>query len=529
MDALLPVLITLLATLALASLVAPRLRLPLPVLLALAGAGLALLPGLPRASLDPDLILMLFLPPLLYSDAFDTSWVDFVRWLRPIVMLAVVLVALTILTVGLVAHAVLPGLPWAVCFLLGAVVSPTDTVAVQAAISRLRISRRITSIVGGEALVNDATGLVGVQIAVAVILSGAFDGGTIALSFARVAGLGLLIGVAAGAGFTWLNRRVRDTSVLFVLSLLAPYLAFFVAHHAGASGVLAVVVAGFVVSWNIHSVPPEARVQLYSAWTLVVDVLNGLCFVFIGLEAPRWLGALVSNGGPSLVVPTLVITATILLTRVALCFPSSYVPLWLSSRLRAREGGYAGWRGIMVVSWCGVRGVVSLAAALSVPATLPDGSPFPGRDTIIAVTMGVILLTLVGQGATLQPLIRLLGLRDDEDGAKEVRRARERVLEAGIARLDAFCSEQSCPISVHHWRELLSDELSALRDEDVEQRRRAEARLEVSAEVHRAVASTQAAALLTLRDHGQINDKTYMELQLELDRSSYRPPRGIYA
>jgi Na+/H+ antiporter len=524
-DALLPVLITLLATLALCALGAPRLRLPLPVLLALAGAALALLPGLPRMKLDPDLILMLFLPPLLYSDAFDTSWVDFVRWLRPIVMLAVVLVALTILTVGFVAHAVLPALPWPVCFLLGAIVSPTDTVAVQSAIARLRISRRITSVVGGEALVNDATGLVGVQIAIAVILSGAFDGGTIALSFARVAGLGLLIGVAAGAAFTWLNRRVRETSVLFVLSLLAPYLAFHVAHHAGASGVLAVVVAGFVVSWNIHSVPPEARVQLYSAWTLLVDVLNGLCFVFIGMEAPRWLGALVPAGGTSLIVPALLITATIVLTRLVLCFPSSYLPLWLSPRLRAREGGYAGWRGIVVVSWCGVRGVISLAAALAVPERLPDGSPFPGRDTIIALTMGVILLTLVGQGGTLQPLIRLLGLRADEDSSREVRGARERLLEAGIARLDEFCSEQSCPIAVHHWRELLGDELSALRDQDVEQRRRAEARVEVSAEVHRAVAASQAAALLTLRDHGQINDKTYMELQLELDRTSYRPAR----
>ena len=527
MHALLPVLITLLATVALASLVAPRIRTPLPVLLSLAGVGLALLPGLPRLPLDPDLILMLFLPPLLYADAFDTSWVDFVRWLRPIVMLAVVLVALTILVVGLVAHRVLPDLPWATCFLLGAIVSPTDTVAVQAAIARLRISRRVTSIVGGESLVNDATGLVGVQIAVAVILSGAFDAGHVALSFAHVAGLGLAVGVATGLAFAWLNRRVAQTSVLFVLSLLAPYLAFQVAHHFGASGVLAVVVAGFIVSWNIHSVPPDSRVELYSAWTLVVELLNGLCFLFIGLEAPQWLGVLVPDGGRSLVMPALAVTAAIVLTRVALCFPSSYLPLWLSPRLRKREGGYAGWRGITVVSWCGVRGIVSLAAALSLPATLADGSPFPGRDTIIAVTMGVILLTLVGQGATLQPLIRLLGLRADEDSENEVRRARERVLEAGISRLDEFCSEQSCPISVHHWRELLADELAALRDEDVEQRRRAESRVQVSAEVHRAVGAAQAAALLKLRDRGTINDRTYMDLQLELDRADFRPREAL--
>jgi monovalent cation/hydrogen antiporter len=523
----LPILILLLATLALVVVVAPRMRTPLPVLLALAGAALTFIPGLPHKPLDPDLILVAFLPPLLYADAFDTSWVDFVRWLRPIVMLAVVLVALTIVAVGLVCKQLLPELPYPVCFLLGAIVSPTDTVAVQSAISRLRISRRVTAIVGGESLVNDATGLVGVQIAVAVIASGSFSAGAVALSFARVAGLGLAIGAATGIFFTWVNRRVHETRALFVCSLLAPYLAFQVAHHLGGSGVLAVVVAGFVVSWNIHTVPPDARVELYSAWQLIVDVLNGLCFVFIGLEAPRWLGALVPDGGRSLVLPALGVTATLILLRILVCYPSSFLPLWLSPRLRKREGGYAAWQGIAIVSWCGVRGIVSLAAALALPATLPDGSPFPGRETIVALTMGVILITLVGQGATLLPLIRLLGLRDDENTAREVRHAREQVLQAGIQRLDAFCSEVSCPIAVHHWRALLDDELAALKDEDVERRRRAEARVEVSAEVHRAVAAAQATALLSLRDHGSINDKTYLELQLELDRANFRPREAL--
>jgi monovalent cation/hydrogen antiporter len=541
----LPVLIPLLVTLALVSVLAPRLRAPLPVLLALAGFGVASIPRMPHLELHPDLILVMFLPPLLYADAFDTSWVDFKRWLRPIMMLAVVLVALTILAVGWVAHALLPGLPWPVCFLLGAIVSPTDTVAVQAVVERLRVPRRITSIVGGESLVNDATGLVGVQIAVAAILSGTFDPGDVTLSFLRVAGLGVLVGLGIGFLFAQANRLVPDTQILFVLSLLAPYLAFFIAHRLDASGVLAVVIAGFVVAWNIHRIPADARVALYETWTLVVGVITGVCFVLIGLEAPHGLAMLGAegagsasgagglNGAGGVALAALAVSATVVLVRIAVCFPAAYIPLALSSRLRAREGGFPPWRGVAVVSWCGVRGIVSLAAALAVPVALPDGSPFPGRDTIVACTLVVILVTLVGQGLTLLPLIRLLGLRDEEDTAREVRAAHELVLSAGIERLDAFCSEISCPLSVHHWRALMQDELTTLRDTDAEERLRARARVAVSRDVRRAVAEAQSAALLALRDRGGINDSTYVLLQLELDRAGYgtggSPDEGVVA
>lgn len=522
MHAALAVLIALLATIAVVSLVAPRIGAPAPVLLAVSGALIALVPGVPRLPLHPDLILVLFLPPILYADAFDTSWVDFRRWLRPIVMLAVGLVSATILVVGLVTKYFLPELPYPVCFLLGAIVSPTDTVAVQAVIERLRVPRRVTAIVGGESLVNDATGLVGVQIAVAVILSGTFDAGVVAIGFARVAGLGVVVGVAIGIAFSLVNRRVRDTHVLFVLSLLAPYLAFLIASQLEASGVLAVVVSGFIVSWRIHTVPAEARVPLYSAWDLLISVLNGICFVFIGLETPHWLRLLHPEQGESLLWAALAVSATVVLVRIVWCFPSAYLPLFLSPRVRAKEGGYPSWRGVTLVSWCGVRGVISLAAALALPLTLADGTPFPGRDEIIACTLAVILVTLVAQGLTLLPLVRALGMRDDEATEGEVRAARETVLTAGVARLDAFCSETSCPLAVYHWRTLMLDELASLRAEDTEERKLAGARLDVSAGVHRAVAEAQSAALLALRDRGTINDQTYMELQLELDRTNYR-------
>lgn len=292
----LPVLVALLAALALSAWAARRARLPQPVLLALLGLGLALAPGVPRTPLDPDLILVLFLPPILYADAFDTSWVDFRRWLRPILMLAVGLVGFTILVVGVVTHALLPELPWAACFLLGAIVSPTDTVAVVAVIETLRVPRRVTAILGGESLVNDATGLVGVQLAVAVILSGAFEAGEVAWRFAWVGGGGVALGLALGAGFAWLNGVVRTTRNLFVLSLLSPYAAYWLAQVLGCSGVLAVVVAGFVVAWRVHVVPPAARVDLYATWDLLVWMLNGLCFVFIGLEAPHLVREAAGSG-----------------------------------------------------------------------------------------------------------------------------------------------------------------------------------------------------------------------------------------
>lgn len=507
-----------LAVLAGASAFAPRSRLSLPILLALCGMVLAFVPGLPRTPLDPSLILVLLLPPLLYGDAFDTSWVDFKRWIRPITTLAVGLVAATILLVGLVAKHLLPELPWAVCFVLGAIVSPTDTVAVQAVVEKLRVPRRLSAILGGESLVNDATGLVGVQIGVAVVLSGTFEAGALALRFAWVAGGGIAVGLAAGILFAFLNRIVRGTQALFALSLLAPYVAYAAANALQSSGVLAVVVAGFLVAWRIHVVPPESRLDLYSSWKLLVALLNGACFVFIGLETPRLFRDTALVSSERLLGAGLAVGGVAILARLLWVFPAGYLPLALLPRWREREGGYPPWQGVLVAGWCGVRGAVSLAAALSVPELLPDGRPFPGRDAVLACTICVILMTLFLQGASLQGLVKLLRLREDEHSAAAERAAREAILAAGIARLDEFCSEVSCPLSVHRWRELLSDELATLRAEDREERQLAAARLSVSRDVRRAVAEAQSRELLLQRDRGVIDDRSYIALQLELDR-----------
>jgi CPA1 family monovalent cation:H+ antiporter len=515
----LPTLILMLGVIGTMAWLARRIAIPAPVLFAVAGVFWSLIPSLPPLEIAPGVILAVFLPPLLYADAWDASWIDFRRWLRPILQLAIGLVAFTVLTIGLVAHWALPGVPWAACFLLGAIVSPTDTVAVHAVLERLRVPRRVTAILGGESLVNDATGLVGAGLATVVALTGMFEVGRIALSFARIAGLGLGIGAALGLVAATINYFVRGTHVLFAFSLLTPYAAYFLAEHAGASGVLAVVIAGFVASWRVHYIAPESRVDLYSSWEQLAFLLNALMFLYVGLEAPHRLMRAIDTV-PGIFGSALLIGLAVILTRCVWVFPGAYLPLWLFPRLRRREGGYPGLRAVTLASWCGVRGAVSLAAALSVPLTLTNGTPFPGRAEIVACTLVVILVTLIGQGVTLHPLVRRLGLSDADPTEAEVRRAREAMLSAGIARLDAFCSQESCPIAVYRLRDSMSDQLASLQAEDAMARAQALQRLAVAGDVRRAVYRAQTAALLALRDQGVVNDRVHQELQIDLDRAN---------
>jgi CPA1 family monovalent cation:H+ antiporter len=390
-------------------------------------------------------------------------------------------------------------------------------------LAQLRMPRRLTAILGGESLVNDATGLVGVQLGIAVLMTGAFEAGEITRRFALVSGGGIAVGLVVGVLFSALNRRVRSTSALFVLSLVSPYLAALVALRLEASGVLAVVVAGFFVSWRIHHIDARSRAPLYEVWDQLVFLLNGFSFLFIGLEAPALLGTGELDGGRAL-TGALVISLVVILTRFVWMFPGAYLPLALSPRLREREGGYPPLRGVLLGAWCGVRGIVSLAAALALPETVAGGALFPRRDLCMFITLVVVLVTLVAQGLTLPLLAKRLGLRADPQTEAEVRAARETILKAGIARLDEFCSEVSCPISVHHLRTSMQDELASLRERDEAERLRARRRLDVSRDVRSAIYEAQSQALLALRDAQRVNDLVHAELQLELDRA--RPADG---
>ncbi len=521
-------LIATLLTLALVGLLSSRVLIPQPILLVAAGVGLTLIPGLEPPELDPTLILLFFLPPLLYKEAFEASLRDFVRWLRPISMLAVGLVAATIFAVACVAKWLVPDLPWPVAFILGAVVSPTDTVAAMAVIHRLRVERRVTAILGGESLVNDATGLVALQLAIGVVMSGTFSLTGLALQFGWTViagvGIGLLVGMAAVA----VNRRIRDTTIIFTCSLIAPYLAFATAHAVHASGVLAVVAAGFLVSWHIHVVEADTRYQLYSVWRMLVYLADGLSFVLVGTTLPRVLDADKSLGLTQSVLVGVYVTLAVILVRIAWTYPNSYLALWLFPRLREREGGYPAKRNVTLIAWCGMRGAVSLAAALSIP-TLVNGQPFPGRDMVIACTVFVVLGTLIAQGMTLQPLIRLLGIRNDQRAAEEERLARISMIQAALSRLDELKNASRADADVLAHAEAAYMERLNLLIDSIARQYNSPATAEAGApqaaglfDVELAAIGAERACLLELRDSDRINDTTQAVLQEELDIAEMR-------
>jgi CPA1 family monovalent cation:H+ antiporter len=388
-------------------------------------------------------------------------------------------------------------------------------------LQRLRIPRRATAILGGESLVNDGTGLVGVQICVVLLATGAFEPGLlrpglILARFAWITGGGIALGILVGIVFAALNRKVRETPTLFVLSLVSPYLAALLGVKLAVSSVLAVVVAGFFVSWRIHHVVAPSRTALYTIWDQLVFLLNALSFLYIGLEVPARLGNRAESGTAEL-YGALWIALVVMATRFVWMFPAAYLPLWLSPRLRALEGGYPPVGNVAVASWCGVRGAVSLAAALALPESFADGRAFPGRELVVFVTLVVVLVTLFAQGTTLGPLVRALRIQAGKETEEELREARQAVLRAGIARLDEFCSEVSCPISVHHLRTAMQDELAALHEHDEAERHGARQRLQVSRDVRAAIHAAQSRALLDLRDAQRINDLVLVQIQLELD------------
>jgi Na+/H+ antiporter len=387
-------------------LLARRIRMPPAAAFILGGIALALIPGTPDIELDPDLALVLFLPPLLLASAYFTVWRDFRANLRIITQLAVGAVAFTTFVVGVVAHWVEPSLPWAACFALGAIVSPPDAVAAKAVLAGLSLPPRVTVLLEGESLVNDAAGLVLYRFAVVAALTGAFDAGEAAVSFVGLA----LGGVAAGVAFGWLVTlllgRLRDPSLSVIASFLAAWAAYIVGEKLHVSGVLATVACGLVMGWRQHTVLSAAtRTQARAVWDVIVFIMESLIFILIGLSLR---GVLVRLGGDwhsilGLLPAMGAIIAAVIVTRFIWILPATYVPRALIPALRRRDP-YPPLAVPIVMSWAGMRGVVSLAAALA----LPDD--FPGRDFILATTFAVILVTVLVQGATLAPLIRVLGL-----------------------------------------------------------------------------------------------------------------------
>jgi monovalent cation/hydrogen antiporter len=439
--------VPLLVLMAVLVIVAHKSAIPYPVLLVLGGLSLSFVPILPVIRLDPNLVLFFFLPPLLFPAALFTSWRDFRRNLRSILFLAIGLVLMTTIVVAWVAHSFIAGLPWAAAFALGAIVSPPDAAAAEAILKRLHVPARIGAVLGGESLVNDATALVAYQFAVAAMVTGQFSLGGASLRFLLVGLGGVGLGLLVGLVMRWVQGRLDDPPVQITISLLTPFAAYLLAERLEVSGVLAVVAAGMYLGWHSTALSARTRLQVQAFWEMAAFFLNGFIFIMIGLQLPGILRNLSQEPLSRLTTYAILISATVVLVRIAWVFPATYLPRLLSRKMRERDP-VPPWQHSVLIAWAGMRGVVSLAAAFALPIVLADRRPFPGRSYILFLTFCVILTTLVFQGLTLPILIRKLGVEDDGVIDSEERRARLQANEAAVDFIEQKALEEHFPEEV---------------------------------------------------------------------------------
>jgi CPA1 family monovalent cation:H+ antiporter len=496
---------------------APTLRVPLPILLVLGGVVMGFVPGLPHVSLPPEVVLVAVLPPLLYSGAFFTSLRDLRANRRPISLLAFGLVGATMATVALVVHEWI-GLPWAVAFTLGAIVSPTDALAATEIAARLGAPRRVVSIIEGESLVNDGTALVLYKAAL-----GAATGATFSLldTGGRVV-LNVLGGIAIGLGVGWLVRQVRrrldEPPVEVAIAVLSGYLAYLPADAAGVSGVLAAVTIGVYMGWYTPELTTErTRLSGDAFWEVLVFLVNALLFVLVGLQLRRIVHALSGTSTTRIVEYAGLVSVVVILTRIVWVPVFTYVPRLLLRRVREHDP-YPPWQAPVVISWAGIRGAVSLVAALALP------NDFPDRSLIVFLTFSVIVATLVLQGLTLPSLIGLLGVSDDGGAEREEAKARIRAAEAALERLEELVSDGAVrPETAERLRGALRFRRDRFRarfdDEDdgaIEEQSLAYQR------VMRDLLAAEQAALLALRNDRVIDDNVAQRVQRDLDLEAAR-------
>jgi CPA1 family monovalent cation:H+ antiporter len=517
------VLVLLIAATALAIL-ARRIGVPYPILLVLGGLALGFLPGLPTVELEPDVVFLLFLPPILFAAGYFTS----IRALRAkagkITSLAVGLVLFTAAAVAFVVHSLVPGIGWAPAFALGAIVAPPDAVAATAVFQRLGVPRPIVTTLEGESLLNDATALIVYRFAVLAAVSGVFSIVDAGAAFVAAAIGGLVIGIAVGAAVAWLVRRTDDPVFSTVITFVAPIAAYLPAEALDFSGVLSTVVAGIYLGQHSRALGSQVRVAATAAWQVLLFIVNGAVFILIGLQLPRVLANLGQRPAGELFGLAAAVVATVIVTRIAWVYVSIY-GAWLI-RARRRGDERPSVRRISLLAWAGMRGVVSLAAALALPA-LPDGSPFPERDLIVFLAFAVILATLVGQGLTLPPLIRTFELAETGGDGHEEAHARVITSEAAASRLEELADEWPGHLEL----------IDTLRAQVQHRTRHAEQHDEVTESAedtgaeqelleHRtiriAVIEAERTALVQLRERGAVSDQVFRRVERDLDLDELR-------
>ena len=496
---------------------APTLRMPLPILLVLGGVILGFTPGLPHVALPPEVVLVAVLPPLLYSGAFFTSLRELRHNKRPISLLAFGLVATTMAAVAIVAHEWI-GLPWAVAFTLGAIVSPTDALAATEITSRLGAPRRIVALIEGESLVNDGTALVLYKAAV-----GAAVGGTFSLldTSARIV-LNVIGGIAIGLAVGWVVRQVRrridDPPTEVAIAVLSGYFAYLPAVAIGVSGVLAAVTIGIYMGWHTPELTSErTRLSGDAFWEILVFCVNALLFVLVGLQLRTIVDALSGVASSRLAAYAALVCATVIVVRIVWVPIFTYLPRRLFRAIREHDP-YPPWQWPVLISWAGIRGAVSLVAALALP------TDFPHRELIVFLTFAVIVATLLLQGLTLPSLINVLGVSDDGSAEREDAKARIKAAEAALARLEELVAEGS----------VRPDTAERLRGAFGFRRDRFRARFDETDDgaieeqsvayqtVMRQLLAAEQAALLALRNDRLIDDNVMQRVQRDLDLEAAR-------
>jgi CPA1 family monovalent cation:H+ antiporter len=508
----------LLAALAGVALVARRLNVAPAILLLLSGITLAFIPGMPLVELPPELVLLVVLPPLIYSASVAMSWREFRFNLRPIILLSVGCVIFTATAVAVATHYLI-GLPWSIGFLLGAIVAPPDVVAPLAIARKLRLPRRILVVLEGEGLANDATALILYRFAVIAITTGAFSLPGASGSFVAIVVCEILFGAAVG----WLSLRARhyarDPQIEITLSLLTPYLAFWIPQHVGGSGVIATVACGLYISWNGPLLISAAtRLQGIFFWDLVVYLIEGMLFLTTGFQMRLLYEKSKAFPLDQIVTATALVTVIIIVARFAWVYPATYWPRLIRS-VRERDPAPP-WQWAFVIAFTGVRGAVSLAAALALPFALPGGADFPYRDLILFVSFGVIFITVVGLGSMLPLVVRWLGIADagrDEHVAEHEQEiaARREALAAALQSLDAMTDDRELSDEVvkllRARHEIRANQLPDSLDPDAH-----EVTVQGTALTRELIGAERKFIHALLRD-GKITDETRRRIERDLD------------
>jgi len=498
---------------------ARRMNLPTEVLLVLGSLILSLAPGLPTLVLDPDVVFMLFLPPILFAAAYFTSWRDFKRNRRPIFLLAFGLVLFTMTLVAAAVRALGLGVPWPVAFLLGAIVSPPDASAATAIIKKIGVPRRLVTIIEGESLVNDATALVAYRFALAAIATGSFSLGQAVLQFVLVAAGGVVVGLLVASAGVFIVRRLNETTAETTLTLITSFAAYILAEHMGFSGVISTVVGGLYYGRRLPAVTSaQTHLDAEATWSTVLFIINALVFTLIGLELPAVMKGLEQYSKLQLALYGGTIAFVVIAVRFIWTFPAAYIPRKLFPSI-ARKDPLPSWSAVTALSWTGMRGIVSLAAALSIPLTLPSGAEFPFRNLLIFLTYVVILVTLLIPATTLPALMRWLGIKDEGENRRDEALARLALTKAALQEIDGlkqsadFSGELLDHTASHygHRKQTLQsnlepDAFSPLFTEEQALRRLMGRLLDVERK-----------QLATLRRQATIHDEVFFQLSRELD------------